>query len=88
MEIVLTILLIFSTSSSLFSKEQCYKQIEKAPSRKWVEGTKPSEMPPMRRIGIDSGHRVTVCNSIPGELELTGLDVTYYVKAVEKLVIT
>lgn len=65
-----------------------HKCAKKAPSRKWVEGTKPSEMPPMRRIGIDSGHRVTVCNSIPGELVLTGLDVSYYVKAVEKLVIT
>ena len=44
-------------------------------------------MPPMRRIGIDSGHRVTVCNSIPDELVLTGLDISYYVKAAEKLVI-
>lgn len=45
-------------------------------------------MPPMRRIGIESGHWVTTCNSIPGELELHGLDVSYYVKDVEKLVIT
>lgn len=65
-----------------------HKCAKKAPSGKWVEGTKPSDIPPMRRIGIDSGHRVTVCNSIPGELVLTGLDVSYYVKAVEKLVIT
>lgn len=44
-------------------------------------------MPPMRRIGIESGHRVTTCNSIPGELELSGLDISYYVNQVEKLVI-
>lgn len=44
-------------------------------------------MSPMRLIGIDSGHRVTVCNNMHGKLVLTGLDVSYYVKAVEKLVI-
>lgn len=41
----------------------------------------------MRCIGIDSGHKVTVCNSIPDELELPDLDITYYVNQVEKLVI-
>ncbi len=44
-------------------------------------------MPPMRRIGIDSGRRVTMCNTIDGELTLYGLDIDYYVKQAEKLVI-
>lgn len=64
-----------------------HKCTKKAPSGKYIEGTKPSDMPPMRRIGIESGHRVTTCNSIPGELELPGLDIGYYVNQVEKLVI-
>lgn len=64
-----------------------HKCAKKAPSGKWVEGTKPSDMPPMRRIGIDSGVKLTLCNTIDGELVLSGLDIDYYVKQAEKLVI-
>lgn len=64
-----------------------HKCAKKAPSGKWVKGTKPSGMPPMRRIGIDSGVKLTLCNTIVGELVLRGLDINYYVRQVEKLVI-
>ena len=64
-----------------------HKCAKKAPSGKWVEGTKLSGMPPMRRIGIDSGVKLTLCNNIDGELVLSGLDINYYVKQAEKLVI-
>jgi len=64
-----------------------HKCAKKAPSGKWTEGRAPSAMPPLRRIGIESGQRVQVCNKIPGELVLTGLDVDYYVREAEKLVI-
>ncbi|AGI61816.1 DNA polymerase [Vibrio phage JSF3] len=64
-----------------------HKCAKKAPSGKWVEGTKPSDMPPMRRIGIDSGVKLRLCNTIVGELALHCLDINYYVKQAEKLVI-
>lgn len=64
-----------------------HKCAKKAPSGKWIEGPKPSEMPPMRRIGIESGSRITECNKIVGDLTLPNLDISYYVNQVEKLII-
>lgn len=65
-----------------------HKCAKKAPSGKWAEGPKPTEKPPMRRIGIESGFKVEICNTIDGDLTLPGLNIDYYVKATEKLVIS
>lgn len=65
-----------------------HKCAKKAPSGKWVEGSAPSGMPPLRRIGIESGQRVKVCNTLTSDdLALVGVDIDYYVKEAEKLVI-
>lgn len=62
------------------------KCAKKAPSGKWVESSKPSEMPPMREIGINTGFRVTEMNTIKGELSLDDVNIDFYVTETEKLV--
>src|SRR5690606_31783311 len=42
------------------------KKATKAPSGMWIQCEAPSELPPVRRIGIDAGFKVTVCNKLAG----------------------
>lgn len=62
------------------------KCAKKAPSGKWVESSKPSEMPPMREIGINTGFKVTEMNTIKGEVSLDDVNIDFYVVETEKLV--
>lgn len=65
-------------------KTKCAK---KAPSGKWQQIPKPSEMPPLREIGIDSGWLVRECNKLDEDsLSLFDVNIDYYVKQAEKLV--
>lgn len=61
------------------------KQASKAPSGMWLQCDKPGTVAPDRRIGIKSGCNVTVCNNLTG-LEISDVDVSFYVKATRKLV--
>lgn len=65
-------------------KHKCAK---KAPSGKYVEGPKPSELPPDRRIGIESGWKTTPCNRLTAESRrLEGVDYSYYITETRKIV--
>lgn len=61
------------------------KQGNKAPSGMWVKCNPPSSEPPLRRIGIESGHKVTVCNNLTG-LNMGDVNIAWYVKETRKLV--
>lgn len=65
-----------------------HKCAKKAPSGKWVEGKAPDDMPPIRVIGIESGQKVKTCNTLTSsDLALQDVDIDYYVREAEKLVI-
>lgn len=65
-------------------KHKCAK---KAPSGKYIEGPKPSELPPDRRIGIESGWKTTPCNRLTAESRrLEGVDYGYYITETRKIV--
>lgn len=56
-------------------------------SKTWVVIPKPSELPPMRQIGIESGFKLKECNTLNEELlKLPGVNIDYYVQEAEKLV--
>lgn len=61
------------------------KQATKAPSGMWLQCPAPSQIPPQRRIGIEAGSKVTVCNSLTG-LDMSDVNVAYYVAEARKLV--
>lgn len=61
------------------------KQAAKAPSGMWLQCQPPTALPPIRRIGIESGFNVTVCNSLAG-LDMTDVNIGYYVNETRKLV--
>jgi hypothetical protein len=58
---------------------------DKAPSGKYIRIPPPSVEPPMRRIGVDAGQKITLANSLQG-LNLDNIDISYYVKKARKLV--
>lgn len=61
------------------------KQATKAPSGMWLQCPPPSQVPPQRRIGIEAGSKVTVCNSLTG-LDMSDVNIAYYVAEARKLV--
>lgn len=61
------------------------KQATKAPSGMWLQCPAPSQIPPQRRIGIEAGSKVTVCNSLTG-LDMSDVNIAYYVAEARKLV--
>lgn len=62
-----------------------HKFATKAPSGLFIQCDPPTDKPPLRRIGIDAGFKVTVCNQLLG-LDLSDVNIDYYVKQVRKLV--
>lgn len=61
------------------------KKATKVPSGMWIQCEAPSELPPVRRIGIDAGFKVEVCNRLNG-LDMTDVNIKYYVDETRKLV--
>ncbi len=62
-----------------------HKMGRKAPSGMWIKCDPPTPKPPLRRIGIDAGWKVTVCNQLAG-LDMSDINIDYYVKQTRKLV--
>lgn len=62
------------------------KQAAKPPSGKFVQVSPTTDVPPDRRIGIESGFTVTVCNDIREGISLTNLNYDYYINQARKLV--
>jgi len=58
---------------------------KKAPSGKYDQIAKPSDTPPDRRMSINKGYLVTVCNSIAGH-EFNDINHDYYITEARKLV--
>lgn len=64
-----------------------HKCSKNAPSKKWVQVKPPSDKPPMREIGVESGFRVFECNEVNEQtLKLKDLNIDYYVEKTKKLV--
>ena len=66
-----------------------HKMSKKAPSGLYVRCEPPTPEPPLRRIGVDSGQMVTMCNELDTyEFTLIDelVDINYYVKKTRKLV--
>lgn len=61
------------------------KKSKKQPSGMYEQCPPPTELPPDRRIGIDAGFNVTVCNRLAG-LDMSDININYYVDAARKLV--
>lgn len=57
----------------------------KAPSGMYVQVKAPTDLPPQRRIGIEAGYMVTVCNDLTG-LDMSNIDISYYVSRTRKIV--
>lgn len=62
-----------------------HKMSAKRPSGKWVPCPPPSSKPPMREIGQQAGQKITLANTLRG-LDLSNLDVQFYVNEARKLV--
>jgi hypothetical protein len=61
------------------------KQSAKAPSGMFVQCKPPSELPPVRRLGICAGQFVTEANKLSG-LDMSDVNIKYYVDETRKLV--
>lgn len=61
------------------------KQANKAPSGMWLQCSAPTSEPPLRRIGIEAGYNVTVCNNLTG-LDMSDVNFKYYIDETRKLV--
>lgn len=62
-----------------------HKMASKQPSSRWEKCEPPTPEPPIRRTGVEAGHRVTVCNRLAG-LDMSNVDIGYYVDRTRKLV--
>lgn len=62
-----------------------HKMASKQPSSRWEKCEPPTPEPPIRRTGVEAGHRVTVCNRLAG-LDMSNVDISYYVERARKLV--
>lgn len=62
-----------------------HKMASKQPSSRWEKCEPPTPEPPIRRTGVEAGHRVTVCNRLAG-LDMSNVDIGYYVERTRKLV--
>ena len=62
-----------------------HKMAQKAPSGMYVQCDPPTLKPPLRRIGISAGFRVTECNQLAG-LDMSDVNIDFYVKQTRKLV--
>lgn len=62
-----------------------HKMSLKAPSGMYNRCEPPSDRPPLRRIGIDAGFKVTECNQLKG-LDMSDVNIKYYVTQTRKLV--
>ena len=62
-----------------------HKMASKQPSSRWEKCEPPTPEPPIRRTGVEAGHRVTVCNRLAG-LDMSNVDINYYVERARKLV--
>ena len=62
-----------------------HKMASKQPSSRWEKCEPPTSEPPIRRTGVEAGHRVTVCNRLAG-LDMSNVDIGYYVERARKLV--
>ena len=60
-----------------------HKMASKQPSGKWQQILPPSNVPPDRRIGIQSGKKVIIHNTVS---EMTDLNYQYYIDEARKLV--
>ena len=63
------------------------KQASKAPSKLWVQCAATTDEPPIRKVGVEAGSRVTICNDLTG-LDMSDVSIGYYVGETRKLVDT
>lgn len=62
-----------------------HKMSAKAPSGMFNRCEPPTDRPPLRRIGIDAGYKVTECNQLIN-LDMSDVNIKYYVTQTRKLV--
>ena len=62
-----------------------HKMAAKAPSGLYIQCKPPTNKPPLRRIGVDAGWKVTICNQLK-DLDMSDVNIKYYVTQTRKLV--
>lgn len=62
-----------------------HKMAAKAPSGLFIRCEPPTDKPPLRRIGVDAGFKVTICNQLK-DLDMSDVNIKYYVTQTRKLV--